>query len=658
MLRGSLAVVVALLALAGTWLLVRDGGEPPAVVEARGEAAIVATEPPTELVAPRAAEATERTEVTAPLVWTPPGARKVGERSGKLVVTVRNAAGEPIQGAVVLLVTKDSAAVLDLVDRGFSSPPVKGFFSSGTFDVDPDTIRGGVRRTIHPPGREPGLPAKTDADGRFVLTDLPFFEVMVCASFPDRTLARSDPIALDEEHPEAQVELVLVERGGLFGSLLDIEGRPAAGVEVSASPTWSWDWSAWTGQTTDARKRTTDDDGRFRFADLDAGTWALGVKARPGEAPVPALNLRVEVLPGRWVAAHFPDPSATGVQVEGYVLLDGERPRSGGISVYAGGLHGDLVATSPLNDRGEFRITLLDSGRYHIEVGFSAFARFGAPFEVEIPPVRHHALVLEYRTTSLTGTVRGPDGRVVRNATVTLVPEIRSRGNSGSGRAETTDERGSYAFTALREGSYSIHAEASRLPDPGPYVGELQLDGVFLRSQSVPLILDLDLPATGDLTGTVVREDGRVVDGARIEVRDAHAPSVLMSDAAGRFDLRGHVSGLCWVRASRDRATSAWTRVAVAPRGSTSVELTLHPGATVRVEVADAEGPVQEAKVTLVSGDEITALTTTVRDGWALVYAVPPGSYRVTARRDADDVATTTATIAAGEETVVRLRVP
>lgn len=73
---------------------------------------------------------------------------------------------------------------------------------------------------------------------------------------------------------EQRVNLELPE-GGIAGRVTDADGRPAAGIRVTAEPSTSFSFNRF-----DPRSASTDADGRYELGDLDPGTYALRVGSR------------------------------------------------------------------------------------------------------------------------------------------------------------------------------------------------------------------------------------------------------------------------------------------------------------------------------------------------------------------------------------------
>jgi len=126
-----------------------------------------------------------------------------------------------------------------------------------------------------------------------------------------------------------------------------------------------------------------------------------------------------------------------------------------------------------------------------------------------------------------TGIIRGrilrPDGRPLARAHVRLVPSL---GGSdayqalGGPRAAETDVDGTYEFTELNAGSYTLSAAKA-----GYVTLEFSQRRAFSRGQAIKLAegetrerVDLVLPRPGAILGRIVDEGGDPVEGASVRV--------------------------------------------------------------------------------------------------------------------------------------------
>lgn len=141
------------------------------------------------------------------------------------------------------------------------------------------------------------LPTTTDAEGHFVVDEVPTGHLIFLANVPERVVIGGVMVA-----PGSDPEVLLrVDWGDqeLFGRVVDEEGRPLEGVELELS--WSHVSEGVSGRSN--RSTATDAQGNFAFRRLADGIHQLDVRA-PGYREVqldyevtsqsPGLELELE----------------------------------------------------------------------------------------------------------------------------------------------------------------------------------------------------------------------------------------------------------------------------------------------------------------------------------------------------------------------------
>jgi RNA polymerase sigma factor (sigma-70 family) len=283
-----------------------------------------------------AARATGHAAEAAILLPGAPGERveitlRVASSGARLRGLVRNAAGEPIAGAVLF--------VGDAMDTGF----LGGGTGLGTF---------------HGP---PPESASTDADGRF--------EVEVVQTMPSSVWACAEGFAVRQQgvtitEPETRLEIELVAAASIAGLVRDELGNPAPSVEVFAlqagisesgldyGPGW-------------ARPRTwSAADGSFRLERLRAGPTVLYAK----QVHLCEARAEVELVVGeklRWDAR-----LRRGGDIAGVVVDERGAPLAG-LAVSASSEEGgeaDSILSTQSDAEGRFRLTGAVRERYLLSV--------------------------------------------------------------------------------------------------------------------------------------------------------------------------------------------------------------------------------------------------------------------------------------------------
>ncbi|MGW4562820.1 MFS transporter [Streptomyces sp. NPDC004561] len=222
--------------------------------------------------------------------------------------------------------------------------------------------------------------------------------------------------------------------------------------------------------------------------------------------------------------------------------------------------------------------------------------------------------------TPVRGCVRGADGTGVGRAAVTLV----SLGGRQLGRCVAGDD-GGYAVEAPGEGTYVLVASA----------GGRRPHATTVVVGAHPVSYDLLLAGTSVLTGVVRAADGGApVAGAMVIVTDVRG-EVLATERTGglgEFALTGLVPGAVTVAVSSPKHRPLALPVEIDGREVTRIEAELRAGAQVRGTVRGTDGPLGDARVTLVDAvGDVVATTTTGGDG---AYAFPDldgGQYTVIA---------------------------
>jgi hypothetical protein len=650
MLKGTLALLVAVLAL-GAFLLLRSGGTRSEVAPQAREGGIATGGEPFERVRPED-PAPRRVETMALEVSEAESAALLGDRedgpvprSGTLTVAVRDENGAPVSGAEVW---PEVCLPLELMrfepdgDAARAEEARQRFFEWSRF-----------RRQVA------ARVATTDASGTAVLEGLSWGPLAAKASKEGKIPAASETVTLSEEQPAVRVEILLQVGGEVAGELRDVHGAPVEGVSLLLRRSESGRSS---GRS--AISATTDAQGAFAFVDVEPGAWVLRTGVLEDlPAGVLAQEVELEVVAGRTTFVSLPQSGGNLVHVSGRILRNGmplaaARVRASSEPRRIGG----LTPQARADEGGRFDLVLDGGGEWNFQV--SPGSDEGTLWQtVIVPQAPRHEVVLDFSTGSLSGRVLGPQGEAVAGAQVTAFAP-RLQGATGPRRGigmATCDSEGRYALVDLPAGVYSVQAHPVA-GDASPFWGAGVRSEVELAPGQDLTGIDVHLSSSGSIQGRVLRE-GSEVAGVWVELRTERSRASARSEVGGVYELGGADEGPCWVRATKDDWTSPWTSAVVRQGRATPLDLALEPGARVVVEVEDDSGSVEQASVSLRGGDEITMLSVLVRKGRGEERAVPAGTYQVVARRDWREkdparMATTTVTLVGGEERVVRLRLP
>lgn len=140
-------------------------------------------------------------------------------------------------------------------------------------------------------------------------------------------------------------------------------------------------------------------------------------------------------------------------------------------------------------------------------------------------------------STSIRGTVTGPDGSVIPGATVTITNR-----STNEQRTTTTDSNGRYSFTGIPVGRYRIFVGVSG------FAGlERETDAGVGESKIVDLSFSVDVPRSvaADLVVVVTDEDDRRIPNATIGITIVETGERLFvhSDGSGEYRSEDHGPG-------------------------------------------------------------------------------------------------------------------
>jgi protocatechuate 3,4-dioxygenase beta subunit/uncharacterized protein (DUF2141 family) len=500
-------------------------------------------------------------------------------------------------------------------------------------------------------------------NGSFVLTGLAGGTSSLVASRDG--FAASEPATVEVAAGARANGVVLALRKGavLTGEIYGGDGKPAGGVQVIAQETAT--------QATNMKR--ADATGAFRYESLPPGSYTVtallagqDVETDGSNSEVSAAfleNMRftmVQLEDGEEEHVVLGAPPKDPVKVHGRVLHDGKAVTEGLVSFMGEGAKGlESLKMAPLRAGGRYETELGAPGKYVVTVqltgGTSGFRQDNVEYRETIPEVEEHELDFDLPLAAIRGTVRGPDRKPLPGARVTLATEggIESGSFLGGHYAEaTTDEAGNYAFECLRPGTYGVAAGGALFggafgaSSPG---GRVVRTGLKVDEGEALDGVDFQLEEPGDIHGRVVDARGAPVKDAGIFVRDERGSpldrfSMIASGTDGTFTYTGVAPGQYQVSArAKGLASAESAPVRVRAGEDASVELVLHAGTKLVVEVVDDEGAPLQARVSVTdgAGREMQGLfgwsemASGFSDGFDstqhAVGPLPPAAYTVTA---------------------------
>ncbi len=489
---------------------------------------------------------------------------------------------------------------------------------------------GSEQSTFFRGGRDEDGAVVSDADGRFVLENLPPGVFAVEASATDWAVSEAVTVELA---PGAAVEGVIValrNGGRIVGDVFDESGEPMVGRQVTLGMAfWAMGMGGSEGETTDAA-------GHFVFTHVDPGRYAVTL-APPQEDVLKLVN----GMNGAGDEAAMID-MMSNVITENVTVVEGQDSfvRLGAEPKVPVHVHGDVIeAGEPVESGMVFAITeghallqgmkmsKIEEGHYEFTVDRPGAYTFGvqsdegdAPleFQVDVPKVEsfEHDLVLP--RGAIAGRVYGPDGDPAPFAEVHLSREDSGFSLSLDTEGRSADADGRYVATHLRPGIYTVRAGGGSRFGGGaddPFGVEI-VTGVRVEEDRTVDGIDLHLRSSGSIEGTVTDRSDKPVGGVAIYVRDERglllaSVSPATSEPNGHFLYKGVAPGRFTVSARGQGLAACDGPVVDVRKGEVSeVELQVDAATMLNVTVEDEQGESIRASIQVIDerGHEVAAM--------------------------------------------------
>ncbi|MFN7974218.1 MAG: carboxypeptidase-like regulatory domain-containing protein [Acidobacteriota bacterium] len=435
------------------------------------------------------------------------------------------------------------------------------------------------------------------------------------------------PTLLAAIEPGTGTELpIALSRGASIRGLVTTpDGAPARGARVSdATRVTMWD--------TERGSAVTSADGSFRLDGLPSGRTDLLIEQEGFESLEASIDLGGNEVATRSFRLARGTLRRTTVQVSPTVTLRGVVIRAGarvtGGRVREQVMSDALPEGSPIGPDGTFELPGLLPGIREIVIEPA-----DGPYELE-------TVILPDRDTTLTfelpsGIVRGhvlESGNPIGGIDVKVSP--------GGHGAQSRDD-GSFEIVGVPPGAYALLAE--RHGDCGPS-GQPRACQQITVAEDAVVDVRVDMPpivaALARLTGRVELAGGGTAFPVIVAIRDVHGEDVAeaSTDGAGRYCITRFAEGIYDVvlnegvnfYALRVRGYATVVRRGVAIGDASRLDLTLAPGARLKVTVCDGASPLEGAWVETLP--PIGLPEKTGADGCATLRDLPAGGIVVRVR--------------------------
>ena len=341
--------------------------------------------------------------------------------------------------------------------------------------------------------------ATTDAQGRFKLEDVDAGDVMVSGSKEVFKPASQGVKVLAAKNVDVTLKLAPITVGTVMGVALNAtDQKPLAGVKV----------------TVGTKSATTDAQGRFKLADVDAGDVTVGGSK---EVFKPASQ-GVKVLAAKNVDVTLKLAPITMGTVMGVALNAVDQKPLAGVKISVG------TKNATTDEQGRFKLADVDAGDVSVEGSKEIFKP--AKQAVKVLPAKSVDVTLKLEPITV-GAVTG----VAFNA-VDQKPLAGVKISIGT-KSATTDAQGRFKVADVDAGDATVSGSKA--------VFRSASQGVkVLAAKSVDVTLKLEPITTASVKGVVVdKKNKKPIAGVRVSV----GGQAVESDANGVFSFESVQAG-------------------------------------------------------------------------------------------------------------------
>jgi hypothetical protein len=460
--------------------------------------------------------------------------------------------------------------------------------------------------------------ARTDADGRFELGDLPPGTTQLLIRHPSYAPLTLGPFELTPVEP-VEVNAAMRPGARIEGWAFDADGDPAAGGVVAVRAPNGSVVRAGVGPY-----------GFYHATGLAAGHYQLALipQFQPVELGEGELR-RVEIGEGKTLEVDF---GVQGCRVFGLVG-DASDPYAGGLLRWTPVISDQTEAQARemrINPDGSFRTPPLVPGLYAVSVLDPTQDQMVQLDAVAVPPDQYANINLTPGSAELRGAIRDDTGRPLGGALV----EVRTGSNEPLGWIRC-DPAGHFDLRGLQAGAAQIRAAA-----PGYLKASSPL--FELGQGAVHDLGELSLRRGAVLFGNVMAAAGGALTGAdvRLETEAGTLVQRVETGPGGRYRIDGLDRGPYVLTVQHeDQAPFRQTGLQLEVGGERQLQVALGVGAGLLVKMLDSNGaPLEGVRLELEPVADLVLAelgdTSTDASGTWQRSRLAPGVYRLEAARD------------------------
>jgi protocatechuate 3,4-dioxygenase beta subunit len=457
--------------------------------------------------------------------------------------------------------------------------------------------------------------ARSDAQGRFEMRDVPLGRVRLSAAAPGFTGLESFKLELPRPAAAGELRLVLARGAILQGRVTTAAGEPVPAVRVGVG----------------AAVTSTGDDGSYWLEGAAVGRQnviflhpSYGRQTKAFEIQAGSNVLDLTFAPGVDVTGRVVDQNGAPVSAARVELVARQAARQ----------YRDVTG-----DDGRFRLFPVAAGQYQLKAEAEGFSQtvVTAPMDVAGDPVSNLEIALD-RGAALSGKILGLSPEELERVKVIAQDEL------GGTVAAWSDGRGRYEVRSLHPGNWSVRAE---LWDDQR---RAQVRVPVSRSDR-ELTRDLEFRQHLVLSGRALY-DGNPLPEAQVSLRGERfaVERATSTDYEGRFRLDDLEPDTYRLSLSQPQKLLVHhDRIDL--RGHREIVIRLETSILGGTVVSTDGKPIVDALLSIkpMDGVEFLIAAGTKADGHFRVAHVPPGSYRLQARAQGFAPAEQQIQLAAGE---------